>query len=154
MGNEYCRHCGATLAPDSNFCSECGEAVAEPSGWGSDVGEYDRSHEPTAHTTTREKETTFAALTHVLGLLTWVIGPLIVLVATEDEFVEENARNALNWQIMFSIYMLLSFVLTFVLIGLVFLFLVPIVDLIVCVVAAVKANDGEAWTYPATPDIV
>ncbi|WP_227014939.1 DUF4870 domain-containing protein [Natronorubrum aibiense] len=50
--------------------------------------------------------------------------------------------------------MIFSFALTFVLIGLVFLFLVPIVDLIVCVLAAVKANDGEAWKYPATPDLV
>ncbi|ELY46644.1 zinc ribbon domain-containing protein [Natronorubrum sulfidifaciens] len=154
METEYCRHCGATLAADSKFCSECGKAVAESGGWGGDGSGHDRQHEPTAHATTREKETTFAAITHILGLLTWVIGPLIVLVATEDEFVEENARNALNWQIMFSIYMLLSFVLTFVLIGLVFLFLVPIVDLIVCIVAAVKANDGEAWKYPATPDLV
>ncbi|WP_227014937.1 DUF4870 domain-containing protein [Natronorubrum aibiense] len=49
-------------------------------------------------------DTTFAAITHVLGRLTWIVGPLIVLLVTEDEFVEENARNALNWQLMFTIY--------------------------------------------------
>jgi hypothetical protein len=39
------------------------------------------------------------------------------MLATDDEFAEENARNALNWQIMLTIYSAVSAVLVFVLIG-------------------------------------
>lgn len=156
MATDYCWHCGASLAPDANFCSECGEPVTRPGdapeGETEDAASPDTVGERPAQGT--EKDTTFAALTHVLALLTWVVGPLIVLLATDDPFVDENARNALNWQIVFSIYMLVSIMLVFVFVGFVLLFLLPIVDLIVCIVAAIKANEGEAWKYPATPDIV
>lgn len=95
-----------------------------------------------------------AALTHVLGLFTWIVGPLVILLVSGDEFVKENARNALNWQIFMTIYTLVGLVLLIVAIGALILFVIGFLDLIFCIVAAVKASEGEAWTYPLTIDLV
>lgn len=100
------------------------------------------------------ENTGMAALTHILALFTWFIGPLIMLIATEDEFVEENARNAINFQIVFTLGMFISGILSLVLIGLLLMPILGLLDLIFCVMAAVKASDGEAWEYPLTPDLV
>ncbi|WP_255169895.1 DUF4870 domain-containing protein [Natrononativus amylolyticus] len=172
MDETYCSDCGAELDPGDRYCGSCGAKVTaftdegsdrwgerdDPADrWDDDPGRWDDASSQQSETggrATPDGDRTFAAVTHVLALLTWVIGPLVVLVATDDEFVEQNARNALNWQIMFTIYMLVSFVLLFLLIGIVFLMLVPLLDIVFCIIAAVKANDGEAWTYPLTPDIV
>ncbi|WP_080508294.1 DUF4870 domain-containing protein [Haloparvum sedimenti] len=99
-------------------------------------------------------DTSLAAITHILALFTWVIGPVIVLVVSEDEFVRENARNAINWQIFMTIYSIIGLVLTLLVVGVFVMLLVGLLDLIFCVVAAVKANDGEAWSYPLTLDLV
>lgn len=99
-------------------------------------------------------DTGIAALAHILGLLTWVVGPLVIYLSTDDEFAKENAANALNWQIMFTIYFTISAVLVIVLIGFLLMPLLGLLDLIFCILAAVKATDGEAWEYPLTPNIV
>lgn len=152
MEEEYCWNCGAELDPEARFCSDCGYEVDESATAASP--DYDDSISRLGRERRTDGDTTFAALTHILALVAWAIGPLIVLVVTEDEFVEENARNALNWQIMFTIYMVVSFVLLLVLVGFVLILVVPAVSVVFCIVAAVKASEGEAWKYPLTPEIV
>lgn len=101
-----------------------------------------------------ETNTTMGAVAHLLALVTWVIGPLVLIVATDDWFVEENAKAALNWQLSFTLWMVLSAVLSVVLVGLIGLFLLPIVDIVLCVIAAVKASEGEVYDYPFTVELV
>ncbi|MFP9060269.1 DUF4870 domain-containing protein [Natrialbaceae archaeon A-chndr2] len=148
MSEQYCPDCGASVDTGNRYCSSCGERITEvtqtPTGEPSNAGGGTKT----------DGDTTFAAITHILALLTWVIGPLIVYLVTEDQFVKENARNALNWQIMFTIYMTVSAVLLLVLIGFVLILILPLLDLVFCIIAAIKASEGEAWTYPATPDIL
>lgn len=150
MDEEYCWNCGAELDPDARYCSDCGYEVDESATAAADDDSISRLERKRR----TDGDTMFAALTHILAFATWFVGPLIVLVVTEDEFVEENARNALNWQIMFTVYMVVSFVLALALIGFVFLLILPLVDVVLCIVAAIKASDGEAWKYPLTPDLV
>ncbi len=142
MKERYCPACGVPVEPERAFCAECGEQLDARGG----------IHATPPRQTSQD--TTMAALTHVLALLTWIVGPLVVLLATDDHFVKENARNALNWQIMFTIYVILSVLLMFVLVGFLFIMILPILDLAFCIIAAVKASEGEAWRYPLTPDIV
>ncbi|ELZ06373.1 hypothetical protein C482_01085 [Natrialba chahannaoensis JCM 10990] len=130
-----------------DYGDDYGTSSNERTGYGSD--DY-----ATAEYGTRGNDTAFAAVTHLLAIFTWLIGPLIVLVVTEDEFVDANARMAVNWQIMFTIYMLLSMMLVIVGVGILGLIILPFLDIAFCVVAAVKANDGEVWQYPLTPEIV
>lgn len=96
---------------------------------------------------------TISALTHILGLVTW-IGPIIVYFMTDDPFVKRNAANATNWQISFALWMVISMILSLAFIGFLGLLILPILDLAFCVAAAAKASDGETWDYPATIDIL
>jgi len=52
------------------------------------------------------------------------------------------------------IYLTISGILAFLLIGLALIPLVLLLDLVFCIIAAVKASKGEAWSYPITYDFV
>lgn len=100
------------------------------------------------------KDTGLGTLTHILGLFTGFIGPLIIYLAVDDEFAKENAANALNWQIVFTAGMFASTLLSIVLIGLLLIPVLLLLNLAFSIMAAVKANDGEAWKYPLSPELV
>ncbi len=93
-------------------------------------------------------DTTLATLTHLLGFFTGFIGPLIVYFATKDDYTRSNAKTALNWQISLLIYGIVAFVLIFILIGILFVFVLSLINIIFCIMAAVKASNGEIWKYP------
>lgn len=93
-------------------------------------------------------------LAHVLGLLTGFLGPLILYAVTEDPEVKRHARMALNWQISLLIYLFVSFVLVFFLIGFILVPIVLLLDLVFCVIAAMRASEGIAWPYPLTIPLI
>lgn len=95
-------------------------------------------------------DTTLPILTHILGILTGFIGALIVLLATNDEATKKHARRALNWQLSLLIWYAISFVLILVLIGFVFLAVFALLNIIFCIIAAVKAGRNELYEYPLT----
>ncbi|WP_280585752.1 DUF4870 domain-containing protein [Halorubrum sp. Boch-26] len=108
----------------------------------------------TRDVSTADGDTTMAAITHILALFTWLIGPLVVLLVTDDEFVKANARRAIDWQIWFTLYSIVAAVLIVVGIGLLLLPLLGLLDTVFVIVAAVKAADGETWHYPLTIDLL
>jgi uncharacterized Tic20 family protein len=81
-----------------------------------------------------------------------VIGPLIVWLIKRQEmpFVNEVGKEAVNFQISLSIYCIISIILCFVLIGFVLLIGLAILNLIVVVIASIKANEGIYYRYPLT----
>jgi uncharacterized Tic20 family protein len=101
-------------------------------------------------------DTTFAALAHASALVASFFGPILFLVLgdDDDELVRENAKNAINFQITIFIITLIAGVLTFLIIGLFLLSLIAVLDLILVLIATVKANNNEIYSYPLTPDIV
>jgi uncharacterized Tic20 family protein len=151
----YCPSCGEEVSDDSRYCSRCGESIdggaSTSSGWDTDTGGTGTDPRTAAG---GNGNTTMGALTHLLALVTWILGPLVVYIVTEDDFVKENSRNALNWQIAFTLYTIVSAILVLLLIGFVLLAVLGILNLVFCVVAAVKASDGETWEYPITPSIL
>jgi len=64
-------------------------------------------------------DTTPAALAHASALLAAFLGPLLFLLLADndDELVRENAKNALNFQIVLFIATLIAAILVFVFIG-------------------------------------
>lgn len=98
----------------------------------------------------REKEQGLACAVHILGYFSSFLGPLIVyLMKNEgDSFVGDQAREALNFQITVAIAMFVSFILMFVLIGFLFIVVVSVLDIVFCVIAAVRAYRGERYRYP------
>ena len=83
-----------------------------------------------------------------------IVGPLIVWLAKRDghPFVDSQAREALNFQISWSIYMLANLVLFFTIIGAIvavpLFFVLPAFQVVCMVFAAIKANDGVDFKYP------
>jgi uncharacterized Tic20 family protein len=79
-----------------------------------------------------------------------VIAPLIIWQIKKDEFefVDEQGKEALNFQISILIYAIAAGLLCFACIGFFLLPAVYIFDLIFLLIAAVKANNGERYRYP------
>jgi uncharacterized protein len=102
----------------------------------------------------------FAHLSALAGTVVGLnfLGPLIIyLVKKDDPFVADQAREALNFNLSVFLYVVVgaiaAFVLTFILIGiLLFPVLIGMVIawLVLVIIAAVKANSGEAYRYPLT----
>ena len=94
----------------------------------------------------------WAMLCHLLGLFTCFIGPLIIwlLKKEEDPFIDNQGKEALNFQITVAIAGIVSAVLTIVCIGAFLGIAVSIADLVFAIVASVKANSGQAYRYPVS----
>ncbi|MHA7125275.1 DUF4870 domain-containing protein [Janibacter indicus] len=84
------------------------------------------------------------------------VGSLIIYLIYKDRgpFVRAHAANSLNVQIITAIALLLSSVLMIVLVGFLLYPLVIVVATVIHVLGAVKANNGEWWTPPLTPQLV
>jgi uncharacterized Tic20 family protein len=100
----------------------------------------------------------WAMFCHLAGLaifavpfpLTGIIAPLIVWQIKKDEhpFVDENGKEAVNFQISILIYAAISALLCLVLIGFLLLPAVVVFDIVCLIIAAVRANHGERFVYP------
>jgi uncharacterized protein len=90
----------------------------------------------------------------VIGL-NW-LGPLIVYLVKKDEhpFIADQSREALNFNLSVFIYIIISAILIIVVIGFVLLPVIAIAWLVLTIVAAVRANNGEAYRYPLTLRLV
>ncbi|HIL57894.1 MAG TPA: DUF4870 domain-containing protein [Rhodothermales bacterium] len=92
-----------------------------------------------------------ALLAHLLPLLGFgFIAPLVIYLVkkADSDFVADQAREALNFQITLFIGFIASVVLMFVLIGFLTIMALGIAALVLGIVAAIKSNDGEWYRYP------
>lgn len=95
-------------------------------------------------------------LCHLLALAGYVIpfgniiGPLIVWMVKKDEmpFVDDQGKEALNFQITMTIIAIICAVTVCVGIGVVLLPIVGIVNIVFIIIASIKANEGAAYRYP------
>lgn len=80
------------------------------------------------------------------------LGPLVVwlLKRQEHPFIALHAREALNFNLSVLIYALVAFLLSFLLVGIPILVAIGIAWIVLTVVAAVKAQNGEEYRYPLT----
>ncbi len=92
---------------------------------------------------------TMAMAAHLLGIVGF-IGPLIIWLVKKDEseFVSDQAKEALNWEITMLIGYVVASVTTFAIIGCVLMPAVIIVDLIFNIIGGMKANEGVRYRYP------
>jgi uncharacterized Tic20 family protein len=118
---------------------------------------------PASPTNARDDSRNFALAAHLSALLALFvglpfIGPLVIyLIKKDDPFVRQHAAEALNFNLSVMLYAVVLFVvgaiLLIVVVGfLVWLLLIPlgIVWLVLVVIAAVKAGQGETYRYPLT----
>lgn len=95
----------------------------------------------------------FAHLSVLAGLLIplgSILGPLIIWQVKKEEmpFAADQAKEALNFNITVAIAALIAGLLTIVLIGFLLLPLIGIAWIVLTILAAIKANGGEAYRYP------
>jgi len=99
---------------------------------------------------------TWATLTHLASLAGYVtavgfiVGPLVMWLLKKDqwEFVDDQGKESLNFNISFFIYAIVCFILMFVLIGFVLIGALLIAHIALTVVAAVNSNKGVHYRYP------
>ena len=88
---------------------------------------------------------------HFFGL-GCLIGPLVIWLIKKDTmpFVDDQAKEALNFNITVAIAAVVCWILVFVLIGIPLVILLGLAWLIFVIIAAIKANEGERYRYPFT----
>ncbi len=88
----------------------------------------------------------------VVPVIGCIVGPLIVWQIKKEEFpfVDEQGKEAVNFQISMLIYGIVAGLLCFACVGFVLAPAVAIFDLVFLLIAAVKANNGEHYRYPLT----
>lgn len=106
---------------------------------------------------------TWALLAHLGGLLVFtqipfgnVLGPLIVWLIKKDEmpFVDDQGKEALNFQITVTIALLAGIVIMAVTCLVTFPIVLPlmavveVVSIVFLIVGAIKANEGVRYRYP------
>ena len=91
-----------------------------------------------------------AMLCHLLGIFTWFVGPLVIWLVKKDTspFVDDQGKQALNFQITLAIGYIVSLVLTLVCIGYLLLLAVFALNVTFSIIGAVKAGKGIAYRYP------
>lgn len=108
-------------------------------------------------------ERTWAMLAHLSALVGYsvvpfgnIIAPMIIWLVKKDQswFVNDQAKEALNFQISMTIYALISLVLVFLLVGFLLLGVLYVGGIILIIIAAIKANDGVQYRYPLTLRLV
>ncbi len=98
------------------------------------------------------EQRTFALCAYLIPLLTNsnFIAPLIIwlLKKGEDTYIEKHAKESLNFQITFLIYVLVAWVSFFVLIGAILFPAVIITYIVFAILASIKAYKGEEYRIP------
>lgn len=104
-------------------------------------------------------ERTWALLSHILPLpaisvvfVGHILVPLLIWLLKREEsaFVADQAKEALNFQISYSLYSILAGLLILACVGWILLPVLGVAWVILAVVATFQANQGIAYRYPLT----
>lgn len=76
--------------------------------------------------------------------------PLFIWLTKKDEseIIAEHAKASLNFQISMTVYTIIAGFAIFLLIGIPFLVIIPIVNLVCVILATVEADKGKLFNYP------
>jgi uncharacterized Tic20 family protein len=104
-----------------------------------------------------ESERTWGMLAHlsafaglIMPLAGIVVGPLVVWLTRRDDspFVAAHAKEALNFNISVLLGALVCVVLTLMFVGILLGLALFIAWLVLTLIAAIKASEGETYRYP------
>lgn len=89
-------------------------------------------------------------LASVIIPLGGIILPIVMWTTNKDQSktVDEHGKNIVNWLISSLIYLIASFILTLVVIGIIGVIAVGICSLVFTIIGAIKASNGEVYKYP------
>jgi uncharacterized Tic20 family protein len=103
------------------------------------------------------EQNTWAMLSHLSTFLGFtaipfanLLAPLVVWLMQKDTMplVDDQGKEAINFQLSIMIYLFTCIPLAFVLIGFVLAPIVIVFDVVATIIAAIKAQQGIAYRYP------
>jgi uncharacterized Tic20 family protein len=113
----------------------------------------------TGSTMTDKDARLWAMLCHLTSL-SWlftgvggIVGPLVCWLIKKNDhpFIDENGKESLNFQISMHLYYLVGGLLIFCfLVGIPVLIVLSVVNVVLVIIASVKASNGEHYRYPLT----
>lgn len=104
-------------------------------------------------------ERMWATVCHLSALLMFVgfpilqiVGPLVVwlLKREESSFIDAHGKESVNFQISMTIYILVASISFLFCVGFILVPALIVADVVLLIIAAVKANNGEYYRYPVT----
>ncbi len=101
------------------------------------------------------RERKIAALCHLSALLGMfipmfhVISPLIIWLLYRDRslYIDDQGREAVNFQLSLTCYLIASLLLVFIFVGIFFMSVLAVFSFISVVIATVKASQGHSFRY-------
>ena len=95
-------------------------------------------------------EKTMGILSHILCIVGWFIAPLIIYLIKKDEsaYIREQSKEALNFQLTMLIFFIAAWFMIFIIIGVFLMPLVGIANLVLIIIATIKASEGKLYKYP------
>lgn len=115
-----------------------------------------QSKNPHAFPNVSQNDKTIAMLIWILTIFTGFIGPLIIWLIKKDEseFINQQGKNYLNYAISYSVYLIISYILTLVLIGFIPLVVLSIAGFVYTIIGIVTVNKGEDFVVPLTFELI
>jgi len=84
----------------------------------------------------------FSAIGIMVPVLMWILG------RNQSEMVRRQGNRMMNWIISSFIYFVVSGLLCIVIIGYPLCFAMIVISFVFPIMAAMKANNGQLWSYP------
>lgn len=96
-----------------------------------------------------QDERTLAMLCHLGGILN-ILVPLIIWLVKKDQsqFINDQGKEAVNFQIMVTIALIISGITCLIVVGFVLVPAVIIANIVFCIMAGMEANRGKVYRYP------
>ena len=81
-----------------------------------------------------------------------VVGPLILwqMKKEKDAFIDDQGKEALNFQITVAIAWMACIVLAFAVVGFFLMFALAVATIVLTIIGSIKANKGIPYRYPLT----
>ncbi|MCL9813959.1 DUF4870 domain-containing protein [Natranaeroarchaeum aerophilus] len=108
------------------------------------------------------EERTWGVVVHAVAFIGFfiplgnILGPLVVWAIKKDEgpFVDENGKQAVNFQITWTLLLIGAALSILLLVGLVLFPVLMIAYFILIIIAIIQASNDQVYEYPLTLDLV
>jgi uncharacterized Tic20 family protein len=109
-----------------------------------------------------KQEKMWAMLCHIGALAGFIIpfgniiAPLVIwsMKKADSPLIDDQGKESLNFQISISIASIVAWILIVIVIGVPLLVALGIFDIVMIIIAGIKANDGEKYRYPVNIRLV
>ena len=140
---------GVPPTPPPSYQAPTGGYQAPPPGYQAPPPAYGTA--PTGAPLSDSDQRMWASIAHIGPVIASFVAPLVIWLVFKGrgQFVEEQAKEALNFQITVAIAAVAISIITAITLGIGgILYLAFIVALVFMIMGAIAANKGEAYRYP------